>query len=103
MEAVAMEQFLNSLPMEKWAWVRDKKPDTCILAGELADDYELARNVEFQEKPQDQQVQKQTTSPPKKWCTHCKTTGHVRDQCRKLQAKREKENQPADASKEAVT
>ena len=103
MEAVAMEQFLNSLPMEKRAWVRDKKPDTCILAGELADDYELARNVEFQEKPQDQQVQKQTTSPPKKWCTHCKTTGHVRDQCRKLQAKREKENQPADASKEAVT
>ena len=52
------------------------------------------------EKPQ---VQKQTTSPPKRWCTHCKTSGHVRDQCWKLQAKTEKENQPGDASKEAVT
>ena len=102
-EAVALEQFLNTLSMEKRAWVRDKKPDTCIAAGELADEYELARNVEFQEKPQDLQVKKQSPSALKKWCTYCKTAGHTRDQCRKLQGKREKESQPGDSSREAST
>ena len=41
-EAVALEQFLNTLSMEKRAWVRDKKPYTCIAIGELADEYEIA-------------------------------------------------------------
>ena len=66
-ETVAMEQFLNTLFLEKRAWVRDKKPDICIIAGELADEYELARNVEFQEKSQDPQVKKPPTNPPRKW------------------------------------
>ena len=38
---IALEQFLNTLPLEKWAWVLDKKPNSCVAAGELADEYEL--------------------------------------------------------------
>ena len=40
-EQTALEKFLSTLTLEKWAWVRDKKPSTCIAAGELADKYEL--------------------------------------------------------------
>lgn len=80
-----------------------QKSDTCIAAGELADEYQLARNLEIQEKPQDQQVKKQSPSPPNKWYNYCKTIGHTRDQCRKLQGKREKETQPGDSNKEAFT
>ena len=39
-EAIGLEQFLNTLPVEKRVWVYEKKPDTCIRAGELADEYE---------------------------------------------------------------
>ena len=39
-EAIGTEQFLNSLPMEKRAWVSDKKSTMCAQARELADEYE---------------------------------------------------------------
>ena len=37
-EAVGKEQFLNSLPKEKRLWVVEKKPKSCVEAGELADE-----------------------------------------------------------------
>ena len=58
-EATGVEQFLNGLQVEKRAWVKDKKPTTCIQAGELADEYELARN-------QNQEPQDQADTPPRK-------------------------------------
>ena len=88
-QQVALEQFLSTLALEKRAWVRDKKPDTCIAAGELADEYELARKVESQEKPSDQPTKKQASGTQKKWCSYCKISGHIKDDCRKLQAKKE--------------
>ena len=42
-EAIGLEQFLNSLPVEKRVWVYEKKPKTCIQAGELADEYDQVR------------------------------------------------------------
>ena len=39
-EVIGLEQFLNSLPMEKRVWVYEKKPKTFVEAGELADEYE---------------------------------------------------------------
>ena len=42
-EVIGIKQFLNTLPMEKKLWVVEKKPDTCVKAGELADEYEQAR------------------------------------------------------------
>ena len=53
-EAIGLEQFLGSLPMEKRVWVYKKKPKTCVKAGELADEYEQVRKqavkVELQQK-----------------------------------------------------
>ena len=31
------------LPTEKKLWVLERKPETCVQAGELADEYEHAR------------------------------------------------------------
>lgn len=45
-EAIGLEQFLNSLPTEKRVWVHEKKPRTCVRAGELADEYEQVRKQE---------------------------------------------------------
>ena len=72
-EAIGTEQFLNSLSMEKRAWVSDKKPTTCVQAGELADEYELARNQN--QEPQDKvdnPPRKQSLGTPKKWCSYCR-------------------------------
>ena len=37
MNAVGKEQFLNTLPTDKKLWVLDRKPETFVQAGELAD------------------------------------------------------------------
>ena len=42
-QVVGMEQFLNTLPLEKRLWVLEKKLKTCIEAGELVDEYERIR------------------------------------------------------------
>ena len=42
-EMVATEQLINSMADEVRVWVRERKPETCAEAGELADDYERAR------------------------------------------------------------
>ena len=45
-ELIGMEQFLNTLPANKRLWVMERKPKTCIQAGELVDEYEHARREE---------------------------------------------------------
>ena len=89
-EQVAMEQFLNILPMEKRAWVKDKKPKTCIAAGELADEYEEARK-EATVEAKDRNRGRTTNSTGKKWCSYCRLSNHTRDECRRLQAKKAKD------------
>lgn len=42
-EAIGLEQLL---PTEKRVWVYEKKPKTCVEAGELADQYEQVRKEE---------------------------------------------------------
>ena len=44
-EVVGTEQLLNSMGEYVYVWVRERKPKTCAEAGELADDYELARKT----------------------------------------------------------
>ena len=46
MNAVGKELFLNTLPTDKKLWVLERKPETCVQAGELADEYEQARRPE---------------------------------------------------------
>ena len=54
LEAVGLEQFLNSLPIEKRIWAHERKPKTCVEAGELVDQYEQVcrqdPRVELQQK-----------------------------------------------------
>ena len=45
LEMVRTEQLLNSMGEEVRVWVRDRKQKTCAGAGELVDDYELARKT----------------------------------------------------------
>ena len=91
-EVIGIEQFLNSLPSEKRVWVSEKKPRTCIQAGELADEYELARTQDSQGDSVDTIPRRQApVASTKKWCSYCKTPGHIKGECRKLTAKREKE------------
>ena len=64
-EAIGLEQFLNLLPMEKRAWVYEKKPKTCVEVGELADQYEQVRKqepvTELQQKPRAKEVHLEST------------------------------------------
>ena len=39
-EVIRLEQFLNAVPRDVRVWVSEKKPKTCLQAGELADEYE---------------------------------------------------------------
>ena len=45
-EAIGLEQFLKTLPTEKRVWVSDRKPETCVKAGEIADEFEQVRKGE---------------------------------------------------------
>ena len=44
--AVGKKHFLYTLPTDKKLWVLDRKPETCVQAGELADEYEQTRRTE---------------------------------------------------------
>ena len=44
-ELICLEQFYETLPVEIKTWVRDKKPETCQQAGELADEYVQTRQI----------------------------------------------------------
>ena len=71
-EVCGIKQFLSTIPMEKKLWVMERKPKTCVQAGELADDYEQARKGTALEQPAQVRVKK---------CTHCGRTGHLEDSC----------------------
>ena len=51
-ELIGMEHFLNTLPANKQLWVMERKPKTCIQAGELVDKYEHTRREESQQYPE---------------------------------------------------
>ena len=75
-EAIGIEQFLNTLPLEKRIWLTEGKPRTCVEAGELLDEYEQARK-------QDPSGQKTT---PHKKCNFCHKQRHLEQKCRKRKA-----------------
>ncbi|XP_011404865.1 PREDICTED: uncharacterized protein LOC105313269 [Amphimedon queenslandica] len=76
MELVEIEQFLNLLPTEKRLWVAERKPKSCIQAGELADEYEQAirKDTPFQQK---------STKKHGVKCQYCAKIGHLEKECRK--------------------
>ena len=76
-EAVGKEQFLNSLPMDKCLWVVERKPKTCIEAGELADEYEQVR------KQDGSMGSKPSMEKTGITCRYCGKLGHIEKECRK--------------------
>ena len=76
-EAVGKEQFLNSLPMDKRLWVVERKPKTCIEAGELADEYEQVRK---QDGSMGSKLSMEKTGIT---CRYCGKLGHIEKECRK--------------------
>eukprot|EP00731_Ephydatia_muelleri_P039315 Em1376g2a len=92
-EAIGIEQFLDTLETVKRLWVIEKKPETCIRAGELADEYELARRVDS-----GLNVMNPVVSDPVK-CSFCGILGHEEGQCRKkATSSRYFQNQPTGGS-----
>ena len=91
-QVIGLEQFLNTLPLEKRLWVHEKKPKTCVEAGELVDEYEQIRRKEppvaeaGAKTPKTDGAGRKTSS-----CTYCGRTGHNESVCRKKPREEESE------------
>ena len=70
LEMVRTEQLLNSMGEEVRVWVRDRKQKTCAGAGELVDDYELARKTGKVDMNRKSGEKKQQSGSPA-WCLSC--------------------------------
>ena len=80
LNAVGKEQFLNTLPTDKKLWVLERKPETCVKAGELADEYEQAR------RPEMETLASSTSKPNRvgsRECHYCGKSGHTEEDCYK--------------------
>eukprot|EP00731_Ephydatia_muelleri_P011503 Em0006g397a len=80
LNAVGKEQFLNTLPTDKKLWILERKPETCVKAGELADEYEQAR------RPEMESLASSTSKPNRvgsRECHYCGKSGHTEEDCYK--------------------
>ena len=84
-ELVATEQVLRSLPENIRVWVHERKPTTAAEAGQLAEDYLLARRSFQGTKPRDAERVSGSGSQPAK-CFECKQVGHVARDCPRRRA-----------------
>ena len=39
-DVIVMEQFITMLPEKRRVWVKEHKPETSMIGGELAEDYQ---------------------------------------------------------------
>ena len=79
-ELIAIEQLLNSLPTSVRIWVSERKPTRVTEAGQLADDYVLARKRNADSGKVD--PIKDSERPASKRCGFCGRAGHVTKECR---------------------
>ena len=82
LEMVGTEQLLNSMGEDVRVWVRERNPKTCAGAGELVDDYELARKTGKVDMNRKSGEKKQQSGSPAR-CFSCGQIGHRVFECRK--------------------
>eukprot|EP00731_Ephydatia_muelleri_P004329 Em0002g505a len=101
-QVLGIDQFLSSLPVEKRLWLVERKPKTCLQAGEWLDEYEQARRQDVRLlKPRDKAPGKESgegdrdagpkesqleyRSPQRQLprCYNCHKMGHVASRCPK--------------------
>ena len=81
LEVVRTEQLLNSMGEEVRVWVREGKSKMCAGAGELVDNYELARkNGKVDMNRKSGEKKQQNRSPAR--CFACGQVGHRAFECR---------------------
>ena len=80
LNAVGKEQFLNTLPTDKKLWVLERKPETGVKAGELADEYEQARRQEMETLASSASKPNRVGS---RECHYCGKSGHAEEDCYK--------------------
>ena len=74
---IVREQFLTMLPEDIHVWVKEHKPETSVIAGKLAEDYQQARKTA----EDDQTRSKEKPSEGGKRCLVCNKTGHLARDC----------------------
>ena len=73
-EVICLEQFLNAVLRDVRVWVSEKKPKTCLQAGELGDEYEQFRKRESDLDRRNDGLRR---------CHMCGQPGHLAKDCRK--------------------
>ena len=102
LDILIMEQFLTTLSPETRTWVKERKPKSSTEAGQLADDYDLARrrsegprkgtqtgpqladdNNPARHRSEGPRKQAEGTQTGSKRCNFCGIVGHLAHECRK--------------------
>ena len=86
-ELICLEQFYETLPVEIKTRVRDKKPETCQQAGELADEYVQTRQIS----PTPVVHSHNRSFVSQKRCFSCNQVGHFVKDCPDDNSRAEKE------------
>ena len=82
LEQIATEQLLGKMTREIQIYVRERKPESAMQAGGLADDYVQARRP----LRDGTKVQEKTENSTR--CQYCEKRGHTAKECRKAAADR---------------
>ena len=83
-QVIGLEQFLKTLPLEKRLWVQERKPETCIQAGELVDEYEQISRKESTPVEAESNIRRvEVGGRILNSCKHCGHSGHAERDCRK--------------------
>ena len=91
LEQVALEQLMSTFPREVNIWVQEKKPRTAIEAGQLADEYMLARQRSVGPRQSGHQITENSSSCERIRCNYCSKQGHLARDCRKAKSDQVKE------------
>ena len=77
-DLIVLEQFLTTLSPQACTWIKERKPATSMEAGQLADDFELARRQTVEHKKSGERPH---TGPRR--CHTCGGIGHFARDCKK--------------------